>query len=153
MPGGAGEVLGGTGPVVGPAGVGLSRKQERLSYGVRGFYSTIWDYIMPVPTEVDWWVAPSDGINPPHVLGRNFSSFPLRYDVGTSGENVDTPAAAYQYANVDLATLCGGDVSAQYQVADGLPGMNSGSRGPTCASLAGTSNGRAPRFSVPERRL
>ena len=61
-----------------------------------------------------------NSIQPPHVLGRNFSYFPpqQRSDLGTPGENADTVAAGYQYENVELATLFGGDLFAQVQVLD-----------------------------------
>ena len=102
------------------ADVGISYKKDRLNYGVRGFYATVWNYIMPVPAYTSWG-APGT-IQPPHVLGRNFQDFPVdwREDLGTPGENADTVAAGYQYANVDFATLFGGEIFAQAPLRDWL---------------------------------
>ncbi|MCC6124924.1 MAG: TonB-dependent receptor [Pirellulales bacterium] len=100
--------------------LGLTYQEDRLSYGVRGFYATIWDYIMPVPGFVDW-NAPNS-IIPPHRLGRNFDDFPpdWRYDLGTPGENSDFCVAGYQTVNVDLAALFGGEVFTRIKVRDWL---------------------------------
>ena len=40
--------------------------------------------------------------------------------MGTPGENADTVSAGYQYENVELATLFGGEVFAQVQLLDWL---------------------------------
>jgi iron complex outermembrane recepter protein len=100
--------------------LGITYTEERISYGVRGFYATIWDYIMPVPGFVDW-TAPNS-IVPPNTLGRNFIDFPpdWRSDIGTAGENSDFCAANFQTVNVDLASLFGGEVFSQIKVRDWL---------------------------------
>ena len=33
--------------------IGITTKKDRVSYGVRGFYAVIWDYILPVPAFID----------------------------------------------------------------------------------------------------
>ena len=99
--------------------LGITYKKDRVSYGVHGFYSTIWNYIMPVPAAID--------MNPPidyqatHVLGRNFQDFPQdwRTDLPPN-QNADNAAAAYQYVNVDLVSLYGGEIFGEVKMCDGL---------------------------------
>lgn len=100
--------------------VGLTRETKKFSCGVRGFYSFIWDYIAPVAAGIDP-TAP-DFIQAPRVLGRNFSYFPAvwRTDLGTANENADTCGAGYQYVNLQLATLFGGDLFGEFKLRDGL---------------------------------
>jgi outer membrane receptor protein involved in Fe transport len=100
--------------------LGLTYQEDRVSCGIRGFYSTIWNYITPTPAYV-YWSAPGS-IVPPHTLGRNFGDFPAdwRGDLGTPGENSDLNAAGYQLENVDLATLLGGEIFGQVKVRNGL---------------------------------
>ena len=100
--------------------LGITYQEERVRSGVRGFYATIWDYIMPVPAGIDMSAAAP--VVAPHVLGRDFRDFPpqWREDLGTVNENADTAAAAYQYVNVELATLFGGDMFAEVTLWDGV---------------------------------
>ena len=66
--------------------LGMTSVRGPFRYGARGYYSTIWDYIMPAPAYI---VAPATSS---HALGRNFSFFPAAYreDLGTPAENGDT---------------------------------------------------------------
>ncbi len=98
--------------------LGLGYETKKLSYGVRGFYSKIRDYIMPVPECIDP-TAP-DYIAAPKVLGRNFQYFPAdwRTDLGTPNENADTCQAGYQYVNLDDVSLLGGELFGEIQVAE-----------------------------------
>ncbi|MBN2217558.1 MAG: TonB-dependent receptor [Pirellulales bacterium] len=90
--------------------VGLTTVGENVTYGVRGFFSLIWDYIMPVPGFIDY--SPPGFIAAPSVLGRDFSYFvpEWREDLVTGNVNADTNQAGYQYMNMNLATLGGGDL-------------------------------------------
>jgi iron complex outermembrane receptor protein len=100
--------------------LGIRSDTPKLSYGARGFYALIHDYIMPVPAFIDP-TAP-DFIQAPKVLGRDFRYFPpqWRTDLGTLNENADTAQAGYQYVNVDLVTLFGGDLFAEVRLRDWL---------------------------------
>ena len=103
--------------------LGITCKEERLTYGARGFYSTIHDYITLAPVFID--PAPPNAIAAPKVLGRDFSYFPdkWRQDIKPGNilnMNADTCQAGYEYVNIDLATLFGGDVFAEVKVLDWL---------------------------------
>jgi outer membrane receptor protein involved in Fe transport len=100
--------------------LGLTVAKKGVSYGARGFYACVWDYIMPVPAFID--PSPPGFIAAPKVLGRDFSSFPpqWRSDLVTGNVNADTNQAGYQYMNVDLVTLAGGDLFGEVQVLDWL---------------------------------
>ncbi|MBN1591025.1 MAG: TonB-dependent receptor [Pirellulales bacterium] len=100
--------------------VGITTVKERVSYGARGFYALIWDYVMPVPGFIDF--SPPGFIAAPRVLGRDFGYFTpeYRYDLVTGNVNADTNQAGYQYVNVDLAMLGGGDLFAEVQCRDWL---------------------------------
>jgi len=99
--------------------LGITYKKERVSYGVHGFYSTIWNYIMPVPAAIDMF--PPNDYQATHVLGRNFQDFPplWRTDLPPN-QNADNAAAAYQYVNVDLVSLYGGEIFGEVKMCDGL---------------------------------
>lgn len=90
--------------------VGLTTVRENVTYGIRGFFSLIWDYITLAPGFIDF--SPPDYIAAPRVLGRDFRYFlPVwREDLTTGNVNADTNQAGYQYVNVSLATLGGGDL-------------------------------------------
>jgi iron complex outermembrane recepter protein len=96
--------------------LGLNYQSKRASCGIRGFYSIIRDFIMPVSSEIN----PTSPLPQPKVLGRNFQDFPPsgRTDLGTINENADTNQAGYQYLNIDQATLCGGDLFAEVKVSE-----------------------------------
>ena len=96
--------------------LGMTSVRGPFRYGVRGYYSTIWDYIMPVPAYI---VAPATSS---HALGRNFSFFPAAYrdDLGTPAENGDTCEAGYAETNIRLATLCGADLFGEIELRKGL---------------------------------
>jgi outer membrane receptor protein involved in Fe transport len=101
--------------------LGLTYETKPFTWGARGFYAMIHDYILPIPS----YINPSPPFPPilaPHVLGRNFSDFPApeRMDIGTPNENADTNSAGYQYWNIDLATLLGGDLFAEARLREGL---------------------------------
>jgi iron complex outermembrane recepter protein len=96
--------------------LGVTCERSPLRYGARGFYSTIWDYIMAVPC---WDDAPYDSS---HVLHRNFSYFPadFRGDLGKPSENGDTIAATYQNTNIGMATLYGFDLFGELAIRRGV---------------------------------
>lgn len=77
----------------------LTQSWDNCWLSVRGFQATIHDYILPIPFAS---LGPSD---PTFDLGR-------RIDLATGTEAVpDSALVLYQYANIDRATLYGGDVS------------------------------------------
>ncbi|MBN2577610.1 MAG: TonB-dependent receptor [Pirellulales bacterium] len=84
--------------------------------GARGFYATIWDYILAVPAYT------SEATATTHLLGRNFQYFPLewRYDYGTPSENGDMVEAGYQTTNIGLATLAGADLCGEIRIRPGV---------------------------------
>jgi outer membrane receptor protein involved in Fe transport len=100
--------------------LGVNYQSKRVAYGVRGFFATIYDYILPVPAYID--PTPPDFIVAPKVLGRNFRYFPpdWRTDLNTPNENCDLCQAGYQYVNLDLATLLGGDLYGEVKLNDWL---------------------------------
>lgn len=97
--------------------LGVAYKTPKVSYGVRGFCAFIWGYIEPVPAfvtgEFPAFVTPS------HTLGRDFNYFPpiWRTDFPPF-ENDDRCQAGYQYVNLDLATLFGGDMFFENKLTD-----------------------------------
>jgi outer membrane receptor protein involved in Fe transport len=99
--------------------LGLTYDNKKTSYGVRGFFSIVRDYIMPVPAIIDP-TAPYPPFLVSKVLGRDFSSFPAIYrtDLGTVNENGDTCQAGYQYVNVDCVTFLGGDLFGETKLTD-----------------------------------
>jgi outer membrane receptor protein involved in Fe transport len=108
--------------------LGVSMVKERFSCGVRGFYALVWDYILPVPGFIDPSAPYADAT---HALGRNFRDFPPEWRTDlvpnpdgtfspTPSTNADTNQAGYQYANVDLVTLAGGDLFAEMRLLDWL---------------------------------
>jgi iron complex outermembrane recepter protein len=96
--------------------LGIASKRGPFRYGARGFYATIWDYIMPTPAYIS---SPADST---HYLGRNFQDFPAywRGDLGTPALNGDTCQAGYQTLNIDLATMAGGDLFGEVEVRKGV---------------------------------
>jgi len=98
--------------------LGISVKKKQISYAVRGFYALTWNYIMPVPAYID--PSPPGSIQAPKVLGRDFQAFPpeFRMDLVTGNVNADTNQAGYQYENVEMVTLTGGDLSAEVRLRD-----------------------------------
>lgn len=98
--------------------LGLDYKSKRVSYGLRGFFAMIRDYITPVPEYID--PTPPDSVVAPRVLGRDFRYFPpnWRTDLGTLNENSDLCQAGYQYVNLDYATLLGGDLYGEVEMSD-----------------------------------
>jgi outer membrane receptor protein involved in Fe transport len=133
--------------------LGLSYKSKRCSWSVRGFYALIHDYILPVPEAINP-SPPNPPIQAPDVLGRNFSDFPaaFRQDLTSGNENADTNQAGYQYQNLSLATLLGGDLSAEAMLQDGLTVFGSMSyvRGTNCSPVQFISpaDGYAPHGQV-----
>jgi hypothetical protein len=99
--------------------VGLRSDEKRVSYGVRGFCAIIHDYILPVSAYVAPAIPPGDAT---HALGRDFSAFPpsQRSDLGSDSKNADQNQAVYEYENVDLVTLAGGDLFAEVRLLDWL---------------------------------
>ncbi|MGO9115074.1 MAG: TonB-dependent receptor domain-containing protein [Thermoguttaceae bacterium] len=133
--------------------LGLSYKTKRCSWTARGFFALIHDYIMPVPEDISP-SPPNPPIQAPIVLGRNFSDFPaqFRQDLTSGNENADTNQAGYQYVNLNLATLLGGDLSAEATLQDGLTVFGSMSyvRGTDCSPVQFISpaDGYAPHGQV-----
>lgn len=97
--------------------LGVAYQTKKLSYGVRGFYSFIWGYIEPVPAFVTGEFPAS--ATPSHTLGRDFRDFPpiWRTDFPPF-ENDDRCQAGYQFVNLDLATLLGGDMFTEAKLSD-----------------------------------
>lgn len=98
--------------------LGVTSQRGRVRYGARGFYATIWDYIVPTP----YYIGAANTST--HYLGRNFGGFSsnpeLRTDLGKQSENGDTCQADYRCYNIDLATMAGGDLFGEYEFRKGL---------------------------------
>jgi iron complex outermembrane receptor protein len=99
--------------------LGVSVEKKKISYGVRGFYAMIWDYIEPAPAFIDPSAPPALAT---HYLGRNFQYFPdaWRTDLGTAAMNADTNQAGYQYVNESFVTITGGDLFTEVKLSDWL---------------------------------
>jgi iron complex outermembrane recepter protein len=95
--------------------LGVVSERGRVRYGARGFYATIWDYIVAIPCGTS---APATST---HYLDRDFEGFSpsLRRDVGPS-RNGDTCQAEYEIYNVGLATMAGGDLFGEYRIRKGF---------------------------------
>jgi iron complex outermembrane recepter protein len=95
--------------------IGVTSQRGRARYGARGFYATIWDYIVPCPYYIG---APFTST---HYLGRNFEGFSpdLREDLGRQSQNGDTCQTDYRPYNV-LATMAGGDLFGEYEIRKGF---------------------------------
>ncbi len=98
--------------------LGLDYKTEKVFCGLRAYYAMIRDYIMPVAFQTSAWVQ--DGVVFPKALGRDFTYVPpeWRADLNTPNENGDFIQAGYQYVNIDLATLLGGDLYSEVKMSD-----------------------------------
>jgi outer membrane receptor protein involved in Fe transport len=96
--------------------LGVTSHRGRVRYGARGFYATIWDYILPIP---NYTSAPNDST---HYLGRNFEGFSPdeRGDLGLPSENGDTVQAGYKSYNIPLATMAGGELFGELEIRKGL---------------------------------
>ncbi len=97
--------------------LGITSAHGPFRYGARGFYATMWDYIMPTPA----YICATAG-TPTNVLDRNFWAFPSdwREDLLNGTTNADTSMAGYQMGNIQLATLGGGNLFGEVQVCKGL---------------------------------
>ncbi|MBN2023720.1 MAG: TonB-dependent receptor [Pirellulales bacterium] len=100
--------------------LGMTCERKPLRYGARGYYSTIWDYIMAVPAWTDW-VYYDAGYHY-HYLGRDFQYFDpaFRDDMGWPEENGDTVNASYQNTNIRLAMLWGCDLFGELELRRGV---------------------------------
>jgi iron complex outermembrane recepter protein len=127
--------------------LGITCERGRFRYGARGFYATIWDYIVPIPCGIS---APATST---HVLGRNFEGFSpsLRHDLGLQSENGDTCQAEYQIYNVSLATMAGGDLFGEFKIRKGLSlfGCMSYVHGENLHPVHVTLDGKGNRVVVP----
>lgn len=96
--------------------LGITSQQGRVRYGARGFYATIWDYIVSTPYYIGAATTST------HYLGRNFSGFSsdFRTDLGQQSENGDTCQANYRCYNIDMATMAGGDLFGEFEFRKGL---------------------------------
>jgi iron complex outermembrane recepter protein len=96
--------------------IGLTCERKPFRYGARGYYATLWDYILPIPA----WTDASEYST--HYLHRNFQYFPEDYrdDYGYPSENGDTVACCYQYENISLAMLWGCDLFGELEIRRGL---------------------------------
>ena len=98
--------------------LGVAYEDEESTCGVRGFVSLLRDHIWTAPFCVD--PSAPDFIDGGHNLGRDFSYFTSRTDVGTLNENADTNQVGYVYTNVDRATIAGLDLYVDRRVRDWL---------------------------------
>jgi iron complex outermembrane recepter protein len=85
---------------------GVKGEWERLTVGARAFASSIDEYILYRPMAFGPGATESVPGNGPSNLGRK---------IGTI-DAADDAAVAYQYANIDRATLFGGDLIAEWRM-------------------------------------
>lgn len=86
--------------------LGLQGNWEWVSFSVRGFHSTVNDYILYVPNTVgdaNVGTTPGDG---PFNLNRRLGQLPIS----------DDTSVGYTYTNLDRATLWGGDAAAEVKI-------------------------------------
>jgi len=94
--------------------LGFTCERSPLRYGARGFYALIWDYILPS-------LGGPSPILPPRMIWAEISKF---YIPGGSLVAVDGQRRygrrGYQSENIPLASLCGGDLFAEWQIRPGF---------------------------------
>lgn len=96
--------------------LGTTFQRNKILFGVRGFYSIVQDYILPIPSDFSSPILA--GNTGPTNLHRDYSAFgidPNNPDVNSAASNA---SLAYRYTNIARATLAGGEVRAQYGVSD-----------------------------------
>ncbi len=100
--------------------LGLDYKTEKFSYGVRAYYAMIRDYILaaPIYTYVPGNRTPIPGNA--KEMNRNFYYFYYGYWPRGWQNNSDVQGGQYQYVNIDLATLLGGDLYSEWKLSDRL---------------------------------
>ncbi len=96
--------------------VGVTGTWKRGMLRARAFHNTIYDYIMPVPSNVSSFVE--DGVPTPQNLNRNYAAF----DPPPVGFNLQSDAAAlaYRYSNIDQVALWGTEFSGEYKLREWL---------------------------------
>jgi outer membrane receptor protein involved in Fe transport len=94
--------------------LGASAKWDRLTLGARGFESTIYDYILPVPSTVS--VAVPAGVPAPMNLHRDIINFLPNPADPTINPLADAAALDYRYLNLNRVTLFGGELSGEFRL-------------------------------------
>jgi len=98
--------------------LGTTLQRDKKLIGVRGFYSMIHNYILPIPSNFTS-VLPA-GVVAPTNLHRDYTAF----GVDPANPNINfaasTAALGYRYANLDRATLAGGEIRVQYPLNEWL---------------------------------
>jgi len=98
--------------------LGAIWQRDKCLFGIRGFHSTIYNYIMPIPS--DFSTAVPAGIAAPTNLRRDYSAFGIGPGDPTINFAASTAALAYRYTNLSRATLAGGEIRAQIPVSNWL---------------------------------
>jgi outer membrane receptor protein involved in Fe transport len=88
--------------------VGATGKWDRLTLGTRGYYSSIHDYILAVPSNFSTPVPAGTGA--PSRLGRNFGAFGIDPADPTIEPGADTTSLDYRYSNIERVSLCGAEM-------------------------------------------
>jgi outer membrane receptor protein involved in Fe transport len=96
--------------------LGVTYQRDRFLLGIRGFHSTIQNYIQPIPT--DRSTAVPAGVAAPTNLHRNYSAFGIDPTDSTINFAAATTSLQYRYANLARATITGGEISARFLVSD-----------------------------------
>lgn len=98
--------------------LGVAGKWEKLTLGLRGFDSTIYDYIEPVASNFSSGVPV--GTNAPTNLFRNFTDFGISPSNLTIIPNASNTSLNYKYANINRASIYGGEFTGEYRAAKWL---------------------------------
>lgn len=95
--------------------LGVNTKWDRVTLGGRAFYSTIYDYILPVASNFSNAV-PAGTPNVPTNLNRNVAPFGIDPNNPAFIPNADTASLNYRYTNLAFATLYGGEAFGEVKV-------------------------------------
>jgi len=99
--------------------LGLRAENKRASIGARGFFSNIYDYILPVPSNQASTAVPAGVVAPTNII-RNLTAFGIFPNNPAINGKASTPALDYRYANIDRAELYGSEVFGEYKLLDWL---------------------------------
>jgi iron complex outermembrane recepter protein len=88
--------------------LGVTGKWKQGTITARAFESTIYDYILPVPSNFSTF--PPKSVNAPSNLGRNTTAFIAPPLDPTLNYQADSSSLDYQYTNINRATLWGGEL-------------------------------------------
>jgi outer membrane receptor protein involved in Fe transport len=98
--------------------LGVQGKWDQFSFTAKGFQATVYDYILPVPSNFSTPVPA--GVNAPTNLTRDLSAFGIFPNTPGINFAASTHSLAYQYTNIDRASFYGGELTGEYKLNCGM---------------------------------